>query len=192
MKLVFDFDGTIADTMPALGKLAKHVCFKHDLELYPGDYERTAGRPFGGQLKMLFPETRFDLRRSEAAAEYEEKHLSISMACDPFPDLYEAIRICRAAGDKLGLASATDIHILKAWLEKHELSDHFILPRRGYTKLGQVARHGADIFIGDTNRDAEIAHEIGTLFVGIRRDPKLIVAESGQFPVHSSLKEWLV
>jgi beta-phosphoglucomutase-like phosphatase (HAD superfamily) len=57
---MWDFDGTLVDTMPSHTKLASEVINKHfglPKEKAKQEYLKTTGSPFDIQLKMIFPKS---------------------------------------------------------------------------------------------------------------------------------------
>jgi len=69
--VMFDFDGTLVDTMSGFADIASDVMHRrygHDLATARHDYLRTSGLPFRQQLELIFPG---DPRNDDAASEFE-------------------------------------------------------------------------------------------------------------------------
>lgn len=71
--ILFDFDGTLVDTMPAHSKLAAEVINKYfgiNKKLAYKKYIETSGLPFEKQLEIIFPSKKHKQKREKCAKEY--------------------------------------------------------------------------------------------------------------------------
>lgn len=177
--IVFDLDGTIADTMPFLTDLAIAALARYDLEpdVARRRYLATVGIDFAAQLEELFPH---HPANAEVAAEFEAKKRAGVLECPPFPDVGGTLAGLRAAGVRCFLVSSTAGDLVAAYLDHHGLAaafDDYIGFEPGLTKDRQVERLVAahalppdrTVFVGDAIRDGELIRRTEIDFVGLER-----------------------
>lgn len=172
MVVCFDFDGTVADSMPALTRLAADVLCdrgyaagRYDAaQLYLG----TVGRPFDEQLEVLFPR---DGRNPGAATEFAEQKLGIYECVLPVYMVTDAIRMLAEEGIGAVLCSSTDEALVREVIEDrwHERGLFTcVLGRVPHApKATQVRVSGTHLFVGDAPLDAQVAEQLGIGFVGV-------------------------
>jgi choline kinase/phosphoglycolate phosphatase-like HAD superfamily hydrolase/phosphatidylglycerophosphate synthase len=178
--VVFDLDGTVADTMPLLTSVAVEVLGRHyglDRDEARGRYLETVGLDFASQLEELFPGHSGNAR---AAAEFEARKRKEVLACPLLPDVLATLEFLERRGVKRFLCSSTTPRLVAAYLERHGLVGRFddcLGYQPGLGKDQQVARlldrhqlaPDQVLFVGDGPRDHELVEETGVRFVGIRR-----------------------
>ena len=177
--IVFDLDGTVADTMPFLTDLAVELLSRY--ELMPGDarsrYLGTVGIDFAGQLEELLPGHPLN---GEVAAEFERRKRAGLLRCRVFTDVTHTLALLRGAGVRRFLCSSTTRELVAAYLDEHGLGaafDDYAGFEPGCSKDRQVEllaeRHGLSrdrvLFVGDSPRDAELLRRTGVHFVGVHR-----------------------
>ena len=121
--VLFDFDGTIADTNHLISESYLHVLNKH----YPGKYDSEKVRPFNGpSLDDVF--TQINPATSiEMVKEYRTyNHRMHDELIRSFPNVKESLAELRAAGLKLAVVSTKYNEILRKGLDLLELTDYFM------------------------------------------------------------------
>ncbi len=177
--VVFDLDGTVADTMPFLTDLAVDVIGRYGLTANETRrrYLETVGLDFAGQLEELFPG---DQANPVVAAEFETRKQQGFALCQVFPDLSPTLTFLQQAGVRRFLSSSTTRELVASYLIAHGIDnafDDFTGFEPGYPKNRQVEllirRHGLApdrvLFVGDSPRDADLLRCVGVRFVGIER-----------------------
>lgn len=178
--VVFDFDGTLVDSMPAIVATARTVMRRHgwsDEAL--GDMSRLVGPPFPQAFSQVYGLS------EEEALEVTEEYRAIyrNLGRDGWPlieGVGELLSDLKAAGKLLATASSKRQFLLERGLETNGVLDLFDCPMAkradfGDSKeaaLGRVlARLGADaadaVMVGDRRYDAEAAHACGVECVGV-------------------------
>lgn len=167
--LIFDFDGTIADTLDAgvtiLNKLAVEFGFR---PLHPKDLERVRDMRTRQLMKFLGIPTR---KMSRIARRGSEELYACIHSIQPLPGMPEALRELQTLGFALGIiTSNTEVNV-QIFLRGHGL-DLFDFVRCSSKLLGKARMirsvirrqhvRAADIlFVGDETRDIEAAKKAG-------------------------------
>ncbi len=167
--LVFDFDGTIADTFDAavmiLNKLAGEFGFRG---LSPTDLERARDMRTRQLMRFLGIPTRKMSRLARRGS--EELHACIH-SIQPLAGMPEALRELQALGYSLGIiTSNTEVNV-QIFLRSHGL-EFFDFVRCSSKLLGkarmirsvirrQHVRAAEILFVGDETRDIEAAKKVG-------------------------------
>lgn len=178
--VIFDFDGTLVDSMPGIIRTARAVMHEHgwtDEEL--GDMRRIVGPAFPGAFCEVYGVS------PEEAQSITEDYRAVykDLGRDGWPlfgGMRELLEDLCAAGAKLATASSKRQFLLDRGLETNEVRDLFDLPMGkdkdgGMTKaqiIGEVlSRLGVDaadaVMVGDRRFDVEAAHEAGIPCVGV-------------------------
>ena len=178
--VIFDFDGTIADTMPFLTKLAVDLLTEH----YPVEpaaarkrYLETVGVDFRSQLEELFPG---HPENDAVAAAFEADKRAGILDCPVFSDVVQILELLDRQGVTRFVCSSTTRELVVSYLRRHALEAGFedcLGYEPGLAKTKQVklilARHELDprevVFVGDAPRDHELLRGTGVRFVGIHR-----------------------
>ncbi len=165
--LIFDFDGTLADTQDIFIGIANRLAPQFGYEpLEPEQisalrelHSRAALRASG----LPFYKLPFFLHRAK-----HELHKEIR-AVRAFAGMAEALRDLKARGYRLGILTSNLQENVEAFLETEELQDLFEFVRAGITVFGKSrsirrALRTLDlspaevIYLGDETRDIEAAH----------------------------------
>jgi 1L-myo-inositol 1-phosphate cytidylyltransferase / CDP-L-myo-inositol myo-inositolphosphotransferase len=178
--VVFDFDGTIADTMPFLTRLAAELLTEH----YPVEaaearkrYLETVGVDFASQLEELFPG---HPDNDAVAAAFETAKRAGILECPAFPDVVEVLELLDRRGLRRFVCTSTTRELVVSYLQSRALESRFndcLGYEPGLSKREQVelilARHqlepGEIVFVGDAARDHELLSGTGVRFVGVHR-----------------------
>ena len=167
--LIFDFDGTIADTLDAgvtiLNKLAVEFGFR---PLHPKDLERVRDMRTRQLMKFLGIPAR---KMSRIARRGSEELYACIHSIQPLPGMPEPLRELQTLGFALGIiTSNTEVNV-QIFLRSHGL-DLFDFVRCSSKLLGKARMirsvirrqhvRAADIlFVGDETRDIEAAKKAG-------------------------------
>jgi 1L-myo-inositol 1-phosphate cytidylyltransferase / CDP-L-myo-inositol myo-inositolphosphotransferase len=177
--VIFDLDGTVADTMPFLSDLAVDLLGRYGLHSKEAlrRYLDTVGLDFATQLEELFPG---DPANRAVAAEFEARKRDGFLGCRVFPDVDDTLAFLAKTGVPCFVSSSTTCGLVAAFLNRHGIAPAFEdyvgfepgLPKDRQVEL-LIARHGlsADrvLFVGDSPRDAQLVRRVGVRFVGVQR-----------------------
>jgi phosphoglycolate phosphatase len=211
--VIFDFDGTIADTFDAgvviLNKLAAEFGFR---ALHPKDLERVREMRTRQLMKFLDIPARKMSRIARRGS--EELHACIH-SIQPLPGMPEALRELQALGFSLGIITSNTELNVQIFLRGHDL-ELFDFVRCSSKLLGKARMirsvirrqhvRAADIlFVGDETRDIEAAKKAGIRIAAVtwgyntRRSleamkpdfvfsnpGELVALLAGRFPVQST------
>lgn len=197
--VAFDFDGTVADSMGFLTDLAVDLLVDGlgiDREVALARYRATTGLDFPSQLEEIAPG---DPRCVEIARRFEEAKGEWMERCEPFADAPGALRRLSSAGVPVLICSSTRVGLVQDFCERHGL-DRFVTTVEGWaprrdkrTQLtswirSQGLRGDEVLFIGDSPRDAAIAHAAGARFLGVARPGQPDLLAGSGTPVVTSLE----
>jgi phosphoglycolate phosphatase len=173
--VIFDFDGTVADTMPFLVDLAARLLTTHyglgDAEARKA-YIETTGLPFCRQLEIVFPGNRLN----DATVEEFEAEKRIHLADFRFfPDAEPVIAEIRKRNIKVCLSSGNVEGIIEPVLMSRGLVVDLVMGwRPGFEKGPDHFRFAADafavplegmLFVGDSLKDGLAAKASGVRFI---------------------------
>lgn len=174
--VVFDFDGTIVDSMNAFAEIASRVMPKRlpiDAEEARRLYFETSGLPFFQQLEVIFPG---NPANRETAEEYEKLKLEGYFEEPVFDDAAETVGFLRGQGLKVIVSSNNFQHLVDRFVEMKGLEFDMVLGfKQGFAKGADHFRHiekNLDIpreritFVGDSLKDGERAGQHGVRFIG--------------------------
>ena len=105
--ICFDFDGTIADTMPWLEQNAVKLFidyYKIDKEKAVHDYRMTTGLPFEHQVEMIFPENPLN---TEVIESFEKRKMERMHEQELFPETKEVLSKLKDLGFLIAVSSST-------------------------------------------------------------------------------------
>ena len=176
--VIFDFDGTLADSMPFLEKIGVEMMMKYfgvEKEDATHRYRSTTGLPYEQQVKMNFP----DHSECDSAIEEFEK-LKKDRIFDQqlFADTEETVRELNRMGFDVFVSSSTSQSTIEEYFRRTGLLDLFrgILGYRpGFEKGADHFNHIKSeytvqfddmLFVGDSLKDYERAQGFCS-FIGI-------------------------
>ena len=198
--VAFDFDGTVADSMGTLTKLAAELL---SLELgIPRDeatsrYLATAGDDFRTQLDVIaYGHPRLD----EIAVGFEAAKEGLMGGCRPFADAGAAIERLGRADVPALICSSTRAELVQEFCRRCGLTERAAAVdgwRPDHPKVAQLRAWAAAIgvapndvlFVGDAMRDAAIARAAGVRFVGLSRPGHPDAFAGSGVPVVTSLAD---
>ena len=198
--VMFDFDGTIADSMGFLTELATGLMIDKlgltQREAADG-YHATAGTDFQSQLTELFPRLG---GTTSIALRFEAAKTRWMPQCEMFADVLPALERLESAQVPVFVCSSTSLPLVRDFCRRHDLQRRLTLIdgwRPGHDKARQLARavdlagfrSDEVVFVGDSRRDADIARSIQTRFIGlIRKGSPDVFEGSGEHVVGSLLE----
>ncbi len=173
---IFDFDGTLVDSMDQLTEWASQIMF--DFYQMPSDegqqrYRETSGLPFAKQLEVIFPG---DSRNSEAAESFETKKQLHYFQRSFYQDTHDTIKYLKGKGFKVVISSGNQQEILTEFLAQKRLDCDLVLGYRpnfvkGAPHFNKISEEfhidpKAMIFVGDSLHDAKAAYGSNIDFIG--------------------------
>ena len=102
--LIFDCDGTLADTMPLHWRAWNAVTARHKLHFPEERFYRMGGVPSRDILKMLREEQGLEIDPLAVAHEKEQEYLRIMHECGP---IHEVVEIAQAHHGRIPMAVAS-------------------------------------------------------------------------------------
>jgi phosphoglycolate phosphatase-like HAD superfamily hydrolase len=174
--VIFDFDGTIVDSMNAFADIAAEVMPRR-LPVSAADarrlYLETSGLPFFQQLEALFPG---DPANAATAEEFEQAKLEGYFREPLFDDAIETIGCLREQGIRTVVSSNNFQNLVNAFVWRGGIDFDLVLGfRPGFDKgtahfryVEQTYRLPPErcTFVGDSIKDGERAEAHGIAFIG--------------------------
>jgi len=173
--IVFDFDGTIVDSMNAFADIASRVMPRHlpiDEATARRKYFETSGLPFFQQLEVIFPG---DPANKETAEEYERLKLEGYFEEPLFDDAEETVGSLRLLGVAVIVSSNNFQHLVDRFVDMKGLKFDMVLGfKDGFAKGADHFRHietelgiakDRITFVGDSLKDGERAADYGVKFI---------------------------
>jgi phosphoglycolate phosphatase-like HAD superfamily hydrolase len=174
--VVFDFDGTLVDSMSAFADIAAQVMPRRlpiDAATARRLYLETSGLPFFRQLEALFPG---DPHNAATAAEFEQAKLEGYFREPLFPDAAATVARLREQGLKAVVSSNNFQHLVDQYIERTKIDFDLVLGfREGFNKGAPHFCHierrlevprSRITFVGDSLKDGERARDCGIAFIG--------------------------
>ena len=179
--ILFDFDGTVFDTVEGITKSARYAINKFGLDAELDELRCFAGPPLVDKFMEVYDFTRE--QAEQATLYFKERYKPIGLyECRVFPGIKELLEKLRAAGFILGIATSKPQPLAEELLEGEKMIElfHYISGSTGLgnndTKESVLRRAmealGADldnsVLIGDTKYDVIGAKAVGIDCVGVR------------------------
>ena len=178
--VVFDFDGTLADTKSAIVAIAGKVLMEHGLpEERLKDVGKLVGPPFPQAFTMVFGYSREEAQA--IASEYRTFYWRAGAQAWPlFDGMAELLRAIRASGRLLATASSKRQELLERCIRDDEVFDLFDLvwgkqhdgmDTKTETLAEVLERLGVPaedaVMVGDRHFDVEAARDNGVECIGV-------------------------
>ncbi|MBI2980853.1 MAG: HAD family hydrolase [Deltaproteobacteria bacterium] len=173
---VFDFDGTLVDSMDSFTLLAAEVMqavYQLPLEEGSQAYIRTSGLPFREQLELIFPN---DTRNPIACQRFESAKKVNYLEKEFCKDAGETIGYLQSKGIKVVVSSSNYQELVEEFLRRKEIQLDLVLGWRpnfskGRDHFGRVREvltvsNESILFVGDSLKDGERARESSVDFIG--------------------------
>ncbi len=175
---LFDFDGTLIDSMGGFANIAGETIHRFhpemSFETARARYLETSGVPFFQQLEIIFPG---DPKNKEIAAIFEETKINGFFSERFHDDVVYTISTLRERGHIVGVCSNNFQHLIDKFVEREGLVFDIVLGfREGFEKGKDHFQHVMKTFslsneeltfVGDSLKDAEKAMTNNLRFVGI-------------------------
>ena len=178
--VVFDFDGTLSDTVRGITSTARTVLHDHGLsDDEIGDLRRIVGPPFPMAFTLVYGFSK------EEAAQITEEYRAIYRTLGPeaFPAIPGTVELAdslHAAGKVLGVASSKRSSLLERGMRDSGLAPHFDIylgkidddvDTKPQTIRRVMERTGLGpqdaVMVGDRFYDVDAAAEVGIPCVGV-------------------------
>jgi phosphoglycolate phosphatase-like HAD superfamily hydrolase len=174
--ICFDFDGTIAATMPFLTDLAVDVLTKHcrlEAEYARAQYIHTTGLPFAEQAERICSGDGAAVQA--AVAEFEDRKASDYFRMVPEIHAQETLQRLKERGYTVAISSSTDDHLIRQYLVHFGLSPDLVMGLQPNFKKGRDhfshIRHryridsDAICYVADSLNDYRLAASLGVHFI---------------------------
>ena len=178
--VIFDFDGTLVDSMSFLTHLATAL-MKDAFDISEKEamkhYLETSGFDFASQMELLYPN---HPKKEEVITTFEARKLEHIFSKSLFPDTIDSLKYFKGKGIKTFIISSTKEEILFKYCKLKGLDTlvfRYYGFRSGFTKNDQQIaifkdhkfRPAEVLFVGDSLKDYDFAKENKIKFIGISR-----------------------
>jgi phosphoglycolate phosphatase-like HAD superfamily hydrolase len=165
--IIFDFDGTLANSMPFLESIGVQMMRKHfgiSQEDATDKYRSTTGLPYEQQVKFSFPN---NPANEDAIEEFEQLKIDRIFEQELFPDSEETLQEIQSMGVDIFVSSSTFQSTIVEYFRRKGLMDYFVEIlgyRPGFEKGADhfeyvSKKYGIPldelVFVGDSLKDYE-------------------------------------
>lgn len=194
--IIFDFDGTIADSFDAVfsisNRLADEFGYPHTPLEDVNALKSLSSREILKRSKVPFFKLPFLLLRLRSELNREIARLQ------PIPGIKEALLQLRHQGHHLGIVTSNSRQNVIAFLEAQDMQELFDFVDSGLTLFGkgriiqQILRQkhvdpDTAIYVGDETRDVEAARKIGIKVIAVCwgfNSCEILAAQKPDFLIH--------
>lgn len=173
--VLFDFDGTIADTLPAIVKLYNSVHEKYGGRAVAA-HEVSALRELG--VKELLASLNISLLKFPFMLVELQKKIKVELpAVQLFPGLAHVLEQLHSKGFRLGIVTSNTVDNVRHFLDSHNITFFdFVYGEKEYWSKGRkiakvVAIHVPEgekvVYVGDEVRDIVAAQEAGLQCISV-------------------------
>ena len=178
--VVFDFDGTLADTIEGICSTARRVLLAHGIsEEGLGDVRRIVGPPFPQAFSLVYGLS--EEEAAEVTREYREIYHNLGLEGWPlYPGMRELLEDLRASGRRLAVASSKLEGLVRRAVADNGVDGLFdvCLGKTSddeVTKAATIARAVSSlgltaddaVMVGDRHHDVDAATACGVPCVGV-------------------------
>ena len=179
--ILFDFDGTVFDTVEGITKSVRYSLNKNGMDAELSELRCFAGPPLVDMFMEKFG-VEEDLAR-KLTEDFRERYNPTGLyECRVFPGVRELVEHLRAAGKKVGIATSKPQRLAETLLRREDMLSLFdVVCGAGDSGEGnakwQVIRRAMDaldakqdstVLIGDTKYDVFGANQVGIPCVGVK------------------------
>ena len=179
--ILFDFDGTVFDTVEGITKSVRYALNKVGLDAELESLRCFAGPPLADKFLEVYGCDR--AAAEQAVRDYRERYRPIGMnECCVFPGIKELLEKLRAAGKTVGIATSKPQELAEELLRRENMLGLFQVicgsrPDGNDSAKWQVVQRAMElcgaakentILVGDTKYDVAGAHKVGIACVGVR------------------------
>ena len=176
--VIFDFDGTLADSMPFLEEIGVQIMVKYfdvSREDATQRYRSTTGLPYEHQIKMNFPD---NSKNEKAIEEFEKLKIDRIFEQELFSDSESTVRGLLKFGMDVFVSSSTFQPTIEEYFRQKgilELFKEIVGYRPGFEKGADHFNHIHSthqvqfkdmVFVGDSLKDYERSHGLCD-FIGV-------------------------
>lgn len=162
---IFDFDGTLADSLPALIAVFNKNIRGNESPLTPEEIQRFRGMTSRQAIRMAGVRW---WQLPKVLMRAMPDFYALMPTLQPFEGIPEVIKKLHARGDKLFIVTSNSNESVNVFLEKHNLTGYFtdIMSNAGLFNKGRMIRRlirdnnlkrRDSIYIGDETRDVRAA-----------------------------------
>lgn len=178
--ILFDFDGTVYDTVEGITKSVQYAIRKHGLDAPLEELRCFAGPPL---VEMFMEKFGFDRSTAEQVTrEFRERYVPIGVyESAVFPEIRELLEALRQAGKRVGVATSKPESLACQLLEREGMLSLFdVVAGAGDNGAGNAkwqvigramealgAPREDTVLIGDTKYDVAGAHRVGIPCIGV-------------------------
>ena len=180
--VLFDFDGTVFDTVEGITKSIQYALEKHGTEATLEELRCFAGPPLVDKFMEVYGVSQEEAE--ELVTDFRERYKPIGIyESSPFPGIGTLLAKLREDGYKLAVSTSKPTPMAELLLKRSDLYEYFDvvigsgpggINNEPKWKIVQDAMHrcGADtkhaVLIGDTKYDVEGAKKCGIPCIGVR------------------------
>ena len=179
--VLFDFDGTVFDTVEGITKSIQYALRKHGRDAALEELRCFAGPPLVDKFMEVYGVTREEAE--QLVTDFRERYVPIGVyESSPFPGIRELLEALRAAGKKLVIATSKPQAMAALLLERaglRELFDVVVGSGGGVNNDAkwQIVTRAMElcgakpencVLVGDTKYDVEGARKCGIPCIGVR------------------------
>ena len=179
--VLFDFDGTVFDTVDGITKSIQFALSKHGRDAELEELRCFAGPPLVDKFMEVYGVTQEEAE--QLVVDFRERYRPIGIfESAPFPGIRELTETLHDAGKQVGIATSKPQSMAEQLLERHGLSGCFDAVCGSEPGLNNNAKWevvlrdmqacGAEkettVLVGDTKYDAAGARQAGIPCIGVR------------------------
>ena len=179
--VLFDFDGTVFDTVEGITKSIQYALHKHGRDAELEELRCFAGPPLVDKFMEVYGVLREEAE--ELVTDFRERYVPIGVyESSPFPGIQELLETLRAAGKKTAIATSKPQALAELLLERAKLRDIFdvVVGSGGgvnndakwqiVTRAMKLCGSKPEncVLVGDTKYDVEGAKKCGIPCIGVR------------------------
>ena len=178
--ILFDFDGTVFDTVEGITKCVRYAINKFDMDAELSELRCFAGPPLVEKFMEVFSLS--NEQAVKAVEYYRERYRPIGIyESKPFPGIKELLQALKSLGKPMAIATSKPEEMARKLLQDSELIEYFDvicgaldsvnnakwqIVTRAMEELG--ADKEASVLVGDTKYDVIGAHKCGIKCAGVR------------------------
>ena len=122
--ILFDFDGTVFDTVEGITKSIQHAIRKHGMDAELTELRCFAGPPLVDKFMEVFGVP--DAEAEQLVVDFRERYVPIGVyESEPFPGIRDLLTALRQAGKTLAVSTSKPQNMAELLLERSGLLDCF-------------------------------------------------------------------
>lgn len=174
MNIIFDFDGTLVDSMPRLRDLGRTIIedyFELPAGIADEMYMSTIGMSYLEQLKLLFGRSHDDDYIGRAADAFYDQQAEVYESVFLIPGVYDVIEYLNTTDTPYYGVSSTSstmvVDVIRRLLSNFRGGCSGRDSGSKRQQLAALKSLGEAVFIGDAIHDGDTADSLGIHFVGV-------------------------